>query len=280
MKKTILLSLMVIVLNIMYAQQGEIIYTEFNPYQCMTGLPSEQTITLDINHDGVDETLFYRCFGGHNGDPWDILYDPTDNPDKDKWKYRDLNYEHTDTLSMVAHYGHYYYYSIWGSIYNYHSAAYEVTKTLRIAVRHTVEDDPNGETHYCYGWIEVVGKWTWEPSTWTARLTVWVPRMAYCTIPDYPLVYGQISVDGVFAGTEDVPVKVYPNPTSDYVKIEVYHSYQHIAVYSIDGRLLFETQDATAQPATINVANLKSGVYIIKVKLTDGNDYVAKIVKE
>lgn len=139
MKKTILLSLMVIVLNVMYSQNGEIIYTEFNPYPCMTGLPSEQTITLDINHDGVD---------------------------------------------------------------------------------------------------------------------------------------------GVFAGTEDVPVKVYPNPASDYIKIEVYHSYQHIAVYSIDGRLVFETQDATAQPATINVANLKSGVYIIKVKLTDGNDYVAKIVKK
>ena len=75
---------------------------------------------------------------------------------------------------------------------------------------------------------------------------------------------------------------VYPNPANDCIRIELSDnaSCQSVSIYSIDGRLVFETQDATAQPATINVANLKSGVYIIKVKLTDGNDYVVKIVKE
>ena len=75
---------------------------------------------------------------------------------------------------------------------------------------------------------------------------------------------------------------VYPNPVNDCIRIELSDnaSCQSVSIYSIDGRLVFETQDATAQPATINVANLKSGVYVIKVTLTDGNDYVAKIVKE
>jgi hypothetical protein len=75
---------------------------------------------------------------------------------------------------------------------------------------------------------------------------------------------------------------VYPNPVNDCIRIELSDnaSCQSVTIYSIDGRLVFETQDATAQPTTINVANLKSGVYIIKVKLTDGNAYVAKIVKK
>ena len=75
---------------------------------------------------------------------------------------------------------------------------------------------------------------------------------------------------------------VYPNPARDYIRIELQDdsSCQSIAIYSIDGRLVFETQATMVQPTTINIANLKSGVYVIKVTLTDGNDYVAKIVKE
>lgn len=74
----------------------------------------------------------------------------------------------------------------------------------------------------------------------------------------------------------------YPNPARDYIRIELQDdsSCQSIAIYSIDGRLVFETQDAMVQPTTINIANLKTGIYVIKVKLTDGKDYVAKIVKE
>jgi hypothetical protein len=77
-------------------------------------------------------------------------------------------------------------------------------------------------------------------------------------------------------------ISVYPNPAKEYVQIIVSDEscLQSAEIYTLDGRLVFETQDATAQPTTINVANLKSGVYVIKVKLTDGNDYVAKIVKE
>lgn len=87
---------------------------------------------------------------------------------------------------------------------------------------------------------------------------------------------------GIVENESNTSIVVYPNPTQDYIRIELSDnaSCQSVTIYSIDGRLVFETQDATAQPTTINVANLKSGVYIIKVKLTDGNDYVAKIVKE
>lgn len=280
MRKTILLLLFIIILNVVYAQQGRIIYTEFDPYPCMTGLPSEQNIILDINHDGIDETLFYRGLGGHNGDPWCILYNPTNHPDADKWKYRDLNYELTDTLSMVAHFGLHYIYNLKNPSYSYHAPSYEVTEMLRIAVRHAVDEDQNGETHYCYGWIEVVGRWTWDKPSWTMLLTVWVPRMAYCTIPDYPLIYGQKDIDGSVASIEDVTVKIYPNPASDYIKIETYHTCQYIKIYSLDGYLVFETRDFASQPTTIDIGNLTTGVYIVKVCLADGREYFTKIIKE
>ena len=75
---------------------------------------------------------------------------------------------------------------------------------------------------------------------------------------------------------------VYPNPVNDCIRIELSDnaSCQSVSIYSIDGRLVFETQDAMVQPTTINIANLKSGVYIVKVKLSDGKEYMERIIKE
>ena len=76
-------------------------------------------------------------------------------------------------------------------------------------------------------------------------------------------------------------VSVYPNPAKDFIKIELSDnsSCQSIEIYSIDGRLVETFPETSSQP-TIKIVNLTSGVYIVKVKLSDGKEYAERIIKE
>ena len=274
MKKILFITLTAIALNSMYAQQGEIIYTDFEPDYCMTGLPSTQNIILDINNDGIDETLLYRDFGGHNGNPWVILFSPTDHPDSDKWVYRTLNYELTDTLNLVAHYGMFYMYYLPG--YDYNSPAYDVTRTVKIAVRHTI-DNPDNEEHYCYGWIEAIGRWTWDPESWWAMLTVCVTRMAYCTIPDYPLCYGQTSLEENINETKDLSVTVHPNPTNGIVTVTG-ENLSEIEVVNILGQTVLKKD--CSDDIIIDLSNQPAGIYLLRITDKNGDGCTRKVIKK
>ena len=74
---------------------------------------------------------------------------------------------------------------------------------------------------------------------------------------------------------------VYPNPAKDFIQIaQSDNSYcQSIEIYSIDGCLV-ETFPETSQQTTIDIANLTAGIYIMKVRLSDGREYAERIVKE
>ena len=76
-------------------------------------------------------------------------------------------------------------------------------------------------------------------------------------------------------------VSVYPNPSKDFIKIELSDnsSCQSIEIYSIDGRLVETFPETSSQP-TIKIVNLTAGVYIMKVRLSDGKEYAERIIKE
>ena len=47
--------------------------------------------------------------------------------------------------------------------------------------------------HYYYGWMEVY----WDGVFYSEGKMIYVDRIAFCTIPDYPLVWGQMSLDQI-----------------------------------------------------------------------------------
>jgi hypothetical protein len=75
-------------------------------------------------------------------------------------------------------------------------------------------------------------------------------------------------------------VLVYPNPAKNYIKIELLDdsSCQSIDIYSIDGRLV-ETFSETSHQTTIDIGNLKAGMYIVKVKISNGKECNEKFIK-
>ena len=77
-----------------------------------------------------------------------------------------------------------------------------------------------------------------------------------------------LSVDNVFSDN----LRVYPNPTNGYVNFNM--SLDVINVYDLSGKNVLKKTNSE----TINLENLKNGIYIIKV-ISDENYNVIKIIK-
>lgn len=74
-------------------------------------------------------------------------------------------------------------------------------------------------------------------------------------------------------------ISVYPNPAKDYAKIMISdESYcRCVEIYSIDGRMM---RLQTSGFETIDLTNLNSGIYIMKVRMADGKEIAERIVVE
>ena len=73
----------------------------------------------------------------------------------------------------------------------------------------------------------------------------------------------------------------YPNPAKDVLNINFADDIecQSIEIYSLDGHLV-ETFPETSQSSTIDISKIPNGVYIIKLKMSNGMEFSERIVKE
>jgi len=74
--------------------------------------------------------------------------------------------------------------------------------------------------------------------------------------------------------TERIPLKIYPNPTSETVTLDFsgvsagIENISPIELYSLNGQLL-QTQPIQSETTTISLAGLAKGTYILKVQIND-----------
>lgn len=73
-------------------------------------------------------------------------------------------------------------------------------------------------------------------------------------------------------------ISVYPNPANCVVTISG-DNLLKIEIFNIIGQTVFSTI-CNADENTINIANLNSGIYLIKVGTTNGKEFATRIVKE
>lgn len=65
---------------------------------------------------------------------------------------------------------------------------------------------------YYYGWFRIYSI--------LAQYKLFFDKFAFCTIPDYPLVWGQTDIVGIDENDESIPfAALYPNPTNGLVTI-------------------------------------------------------------
>ena len=237
------------------AQQGEIIYTDFEPDLCVAWVSTpypHDTIKIDFDEDGTTDFMVFLSWHSTGEIAIDMI---------SIWEHR---YKISDNDSIVptenvwpTHHGWLYPNWTWQHMFESgatHSEDY-------IGFRNTI----NEEHYHAWVWVYADIEYTSSPD----KVWVYVDRMAYCTIPDYPLRWGQTNItEGVEEETIENDFSIYPNPTDDVLFVQTLRamslpdqSYRIINLMGqtvLSGRLTTETQQ-------INIESLPAGMYFITV---------------
>ena len=248
MKKQLILITVLLVSLFTFAQEGEIIYTDFDPDLTLTqGINSHDSIMLDIDFDGMDDLKFhlvfyhfeYPCINALNG--WSICH------------ANDSTVLNSDTLLWWP-------YIDMGPYTGYFGMKKVVGANCYYAWFYTYD----GQTKNAKG---------------TKAGTLFIDRMAYCTIPNYPLRAGQTSLtDDIEENEATAFATIHPNPTIGIVTITGLNLKQ-AEVFNVLGQSVAKVQ-GQGETLQIDIANLPTGVYFVNVTDEEGRKCVRKVVKE
>ena len=260
MKTKILLAILCVCFSInLHSQEGEIIYTDFEPDSVMTDVPygTDSHLLFDINYDNIYDVGFYYSIPTSEGVEYFFI--------KDYNEYFNISLKQVwgnDTLSNIR------FSDLWNEARLFSGG--EKYIGLRINL---------GDDNYCYGWVKYRLYSGWSD---TERIILY--DMAYCTVPNYPLRVGQKSFDDTLINdtSEFKDYVLFPSPANDKIALKFNNHYYYtfdneIKIYSIDGRLL-KTQNSDFD--NIDISNLSNGVYIMKIYLGNGESYTEKFVKK
>ncbi len=297
--KTKILSLTVLLLCFigLHAQEGEIVYFEFTDVCDFSrnGYPSEGT-HFDIDGDSiydfhttsgiaaVNEAAFLGIRADRPG--WTVyscfLYDIIEAPHgHHTWAFSYLpEGARIDTLRNIpegiSRWDERMYQAVNGGT----DEEPDITEShLMIAVRHEIDGDEE-EKHYCYGWMECTMNWHWTtlPPQWTEGLLC-INRMAFCTIPDYPLRLGQTAFTWELKeNNSSAFATLHPNPTNGQVTITG-QDLRSAEVFNTLGQRVASVQ-GEGERMTMDISALPAGVYFVNVTDKDGRKCVRKVVKK
>ena len=83
---------------------------------------------------------------------------------------------------------------------------------------------------------------------------------------------------------DNAALTVYPNPTNDLLFVELRGAgIANVALYDLQGRVVTSVHAGAPQrtaTATLNLKSLPAGVYVLRVKDADGNEYKQKVVRQ
>ncbi len=232
-------------LSLFSQEDGTIIYTDFEPDSIISPIEWDSSggSPIDINFDGENDFVFEKSFSSSQLHHTLRIF--TD------WKLKATSENNPKPMTE---------YSNWTNeleMLGFDNFYY-------IALRHWIKD-----VGFCYGWFryEYYGD------------SIVINDMAYCTIPNYPLKFGQRSFTDDVAEIDGVnsQYELYPNPVDDRLVLKFSDDFkcEYIMIYSIDGRMI-KLQDADFE--NIDVSTLERGMYLIRIRTEEGKDFVEKIV--
>ena len=234
------------------AQQGEIIYTDYEPDSTLKFWSDIQSMTIDLDGEGSPDIELYYIISGGLGEIWPHIYSLQPDvielcaidsiyviPNNEKWV--------TDVSKWVVRANDYY------------------------AFRYKHNDG------YLYGWFETFKKEVIENGL---REVYWgVDRVAFCTIQDYPLVWGQTDLIVVEEnGVTSAFTTIYPNPATGQITI-LGENLQQAELLNMLGQQVLSVQ-GSGNEMQINVSALPVGVYLVAVTNSEGRRCVQKVVRE
>ena len=265
MKRILFTMLALSVMAISYAQEGEIIYTDFEPDLCVAWVSSpypHDTIKIDFDQDGSTDFMVFLSWRSTGEIAIDMI---------SIWEHR---YKISDNDSIVpseyvwpTHHGWLYPNWTWQHMFESgatHSEDY-------IGFRNTINED----RYHAWVWVYADIDYTTTPD----KVWVYVDRMAYCTIPDYPLCWGQTSLtEGIDETGANAFATVHPNPTNGIVTITGENLRQAEVANMLGQQML--SVNGNGNELHIDLTALPAGVYFVNVTDEEGRKCAHKVLKE
>ena len=268
MKKYIITLLALLFCQILTAQtEGCLIFKEYSPdeWQVLHG-----NTYIDMDDDGEWDFRYFKdvssslmsspsvlaknasCYHAISEEYY--LYYNNIYPDLET-PYNDstLNWSSTRIYPEIIYYGEY----------------HLDTMTFKAGIRNGQEGE------YYYGWMEAYAVVTYNyDSVW-----FYLARTCYCTIPNYPLRWGQTSLDTGFEESEATALAtIHPNPTTGLVTIAGKNLKQAEVLNTLGQQVA--TAQGKGETLQIDIANLPTGIYFVRVTDEEGRKCIRKVVKE
>ena len=232
-----------------FIEEEPIIYTDYEPDTCFT-LQYPDTIYLDLNQDGNEDLFFYLVW--HSAGGYLTFMKPVAN-----WKWSNsikIDQTHFQPLTETSTINETLY---WETGYSIINDLYDSPEWGHFAFQHQDEDG----IHYGWAYISCPG-----------YRQFCISSMAYCTIPNYPLIWGQTNItEGIEENKETIDnvFTVYPNPTNGVLFVETQHfvplpDHNEYRIANMMGQTLLQGH-ITDETQQINIENLPAGMYFISV---------------
>lgn len=292
MKKALIFIIVSLSCGLAFSQNGEILYRDFDPDICVDYYPTVNgpmpDVFIDINQDGTDDFLF------HAENEWGhmislVLKRKDDNAQND-WKFRIpyLLYDENnylpilgdtvfvgDTIANIEEswYPSYkFYYNIMGHPEG-QVPHISPNDHCFISVRKAVEEG------YCYGWIDAIIYIPPENQVDDYHIYLTICRMAYCTIPNYPLCVGQTDFAWDVDENDSRPnATIHPNPTTGLVSV-LGKNLRLVEVFNTIGQRIL-TVNGEGETLSLDLGSQPAGIYFVNITDSEGRKCVKKVVKE
>lgn len=243
-----------------FAQTGEIIYRDFEPDSILIYWDKLGPVWIDLDVDGEADDLKMQMYimgqicypdlttAGPNIRICTIESNNTDivlSEVEDEYWTTYVTWHAGNTAARYSHYG------------------------FRI----------QREDGYYYGWFETYNRVVSKKGE-KQIAHYGFDRTAYCTIPDYPLRWGQTDIVGIEENSEtnNAFTFIHPNPTNGLVTITG-ENLRQAEVINMLGQQVLSVQ-GKGDELHIDIAALPAGVYFVTVTDKEGRKWVRKVVKE
>ena len=108
---------------------------------------------------------------------------------------------------------------------------------------------------------------------------VYIDKIAFCTMPEYPLRWGQISLsDGIGENETTAFATIHPNPANSIVTVTGKNLKSAEVINTFGQRVA--TVQGKGETLQIDVAELPVGIYFVCITDEEGRKCVRKVVKE